>query len=175
MRQGLLQLLKAQDVDRELKVLEEAKSKYPAEISQRQGEIEKAENVLTELTDHVSELESEVADWFLGRTTRDAVDHLSSFSVPCAPVNSVAEAANEPHLSEREIMVEVPDPIAGSIHVTGKMIKFSRTPLVVGSAPLVGEHTDEVLRDILGYSDEQVQALQDDGVVRSAGPAVVPG
>jgi hypothetical protein len=54
-----MQLLRAQDVDGELKVLEEAKSKYPAEISQRQGEIEKAENVLTQLTDRVAKLESQ--------------------------------------------------------------------------------------------------------------------
>ena len=101
----------------------------------------------------------------------DASDHLSSYSVPCAPVNDVEQAANDPHLSEREIMVEVPDPIAGSIHVTGKMIKFSRTPVVVGSAPLVGEHTQEVLRDILGYPEERVQALQDSGVVRRAEPS----
>ena len=54
-----MQLLKAQDVDRELKVLEEAKSKYPAEISQRQGEIERAENILKELTEHIAEVESQ--------------------------------------------------------------------------------------------------------------------
>ena len=95
--------------------------------------------------------------------------------MPCAPVNDVEQAANDPHLSERELMVEVPDPIAGTIHVTGKMIKFSRTPIVVGSAPMVGEHTEEILRDILGYPEEQVQALHDGGVVRRAGPAPVSG
>ncbi|HIC69978.1 MAG TPA: hypothetical protein EYO90_10705, partial [Candidatus Latescibacteria bacterium] len=59
MKEGLMQLLKAQNVDRELKVLEEAKSRYPAEISQRQGEIERAENALTELTDRILELDSQ--------------------------------------------------------------------------------------------------------------------
>ena len=54
-----MQLLKAQDVDRDLRVLEEAKSKYPAGISQRQGEIERAENILAELTARVAELESQ--------------------------------------------------------------------------------------------------------------------
>ena len=54
-----MQLLKAQNVDRELKVLEEAKSRYPTEISQRQGEIERAENALTELTDRILELDSQ--------------------------------------------------------------------------------------------------------------------
>jgi predicted nucleic acid-binding Zn-ribbon protein len=59
MKEGLMQLLKAQNVDRELKVLEEAKSRYPDEISQRQGEISRAENALTELTDRILELENQ--------------------------------------------------------------------------------------------------------------------
>ena len=68
-----------------------------------------------------------------------------------------------------EVLVygEVPDPIAGSIHVTGKMIKLSRTPMVVGSAPKVGEHSQEVLSDILGYSDDRISELHEAGIVRS--------
>ena len=72
-------------------------------------------------------------------------------------------------------MVEVPDPQAGTIHVTGKMVKFSRTPMVVGSAPIIGEHTDNILRETLGYSDEKIQALQNQEIVCSAGPAVISG
>jgi CoA:oxalate CoA-transferase len=117
---------------------------------------------------NAAELEREVGDWFKARQTKEAVDYLSSFSIPCAPVNTVAQAAQEPHLHEREIMVEVPDPIAGRIHVAGKMIKLSRTPMVVGTTPLIGEHTEEILRDILGYSERKVQALQNAGVVLCA-------
>ena len=131
-------------------------------FSTREGRIE-----------YASKLQAELADWFIARTTQDAVDHLSSFSVPCAPVNDVEHAAKEPHLHDREIMVEVPDPIAGSIHVTGKMIKFSRTPMAVGSAPAVGEHTQEILRDTLGYSRQRINALRDHGVVLCAEPATV--
>ena len=126
-------------------------------------------------SEHGPELETELAEWFGARSTKEAVDYLSSFSVPCAPVNTVEEAAIDPHLSERELMVEVPDHEAGSIHVTGKMVKFSRTPMVVGSAPIIGEHTEEVLRDTLGYSDERIRALQDEQVIRLADPAAVPG
>ena len=125
--------------------------------------------------EHGHELEAELAGWFRARSTREAVDYLSGFSVPCAPVNSVEEAAIDPHVSEREIMVEVPDPQAGTMHVTGKMVKFSRTPMVVGSAPLVGEHTGEILRDLLGYSAEQVSELEDGGVVRRAGQTTPSG
>ena len=124
-------------------------------------------------SDRAEELEQEVAGWFLERTMQEASDHLSRFSVPCSPVNDVAQAANDPHLSEREILMEVPDPIAGSIHVAGKMIKFSRTPMVVGSTPTVGEHTEEVLRDVLGYSGERIRALEESGVVRRAEPSAV--
>ena len=126
-----------------------------------------------ERSDRAEELEQEVAGWFLERTMQKASDHLSRFSVPCSPVNDVAQAANDPHLSEREILMEVPDPIAGSIHVAGKMIKFSRTPMVVGSTPMVGEHTEEVLRDVLGYSGERIRALEESGVVRRAEPSAV--
>jgi len=109
-------------------------------------------------------------DWFARRTTRDAVDHLSRFSVPAAPVNSIENAAEDPHVHEREILVEVPDPYAGSIHVSGKTIKFGRTPMEVGTAPTVGEHTEHVLRDILGYSSERLNDLVTGNVVATSGP-----
>ena len=120
-----------------------------------------------------AELEAYLADWFGARTTKEAVDYLSSRSIPCAPVNDVEQAASEPHLHEREILVEVPDPVAGTMYVTGKMVKFSRTPMTVGSAPVVGEHTEDVLSGILNYSQEQIDALERDEVVRSSKPAPV--
>ena len=61
--------------------------------------------------------------------------------------------------------MEVPDPVAGTMWVSGKSIKFSRTPMVVGSAPTVGEHTREILQRIAGYSDAEVDALVDEEVV----------
>ena len=114
-------------------------------------------------------LEAELSEWFAPRTTKEAADTLSSHSVPCSPVNTVAQAATDPHVTEREIMMEVPDPVAGTMWVTGKVIKFSRTPMVVGSTPLVGEHTTEVLRDILGYDDARVRALHEAEIVKSVG------
>ena len=89
-------------------------------------------------------LEAELSLWFSGRTTSEAVSFLSDHGVPCAPINDTPTAAKDPHLSAREVMVQVPDPEAGTMWVTGKMIKFSRTPMEVGSAPVVGEHTDEI-------------------------------
>jgi crotonobetainyl-CoA:carnitine CoA-transferase CaiB-like acyl-CoA transferase len=58
--------------------------------------------------------------------------------------------------------------------VTGKTIKFGRTPMTVGPAPVVGEHTEEILTGVLGYSGDRVRALQDEDVVYCAEPAPVP-
>ncbi len=116
-------------------------------------------------TENVDVLEEGISEWLKLRSTEQAVEDLSAHSIPCAPVNTTEQAANEPQLHEREIMMEVPDPVAGTMWVSGKSIKFSRTPMVVGSAPKVGQHTRELLTDLLGYSDERVQELVDEEVV----------
>ena len=62
-------------------------------------------------------------------------------------------------------MVEVPDPVAGKIHVTGRVIKFSRSGMPVGPAPGIGEHTGDILRGVLGMADTEIDALRERGVV----------
>jgi crotonobetainyl-CoA:carnitine CoA-transferase CaiB-like acyl-CoA transferase len=62
-------------------------------------------------------------------------------------------------------MVEVPDFQAGTIAVSGDFWHFSRTPVVVGSAPRVGEHNEEVLGDILDYSADEIAELYDQKVI----------
>ena len=110
-------------------------------------------------------LESELSEWFSDKTMGEAVEILSSNGVPCSPVNTTAQAAVDPHLADREIIMEVPDPVAGSIHVSGKMIKFGRTEMVVGSAPVVGQHSEEILSAVLGYSEQRINELTNDQVI----------
>ncbi len=114
---------------------------------------------------NVEILEVALAEWFAVRTTEVAVDAMADAGVPCTSVNDIPQAAASPQLWERELLVEVPDPVAGTIHVSGKQIKLSRSEMVVGSAPLVGEHNDEILRTVLGYTPEEVERLRDDGVI----------
>ena len=111
------------------------------------------------------DINSVLSGWFLERKMKEVVDYLSEYSIPCAPVNNVEQAAQESHLHEREILMEVPDPIAGKIHVAEKMIKFSRTEMVVGSTPTVGQHTEEILKDIAEYSEDEIQEMEDGKVV----------
>lgn len=106
-------------------------------------------------------VEEELGEFFAQRTTEDAVNLLSEAGIPCSPVNDVPQAAKSPQIWERELLVEVPDPLAGTMLVSGKFIKLSRSKDVVGSAPLPGEHTDEVLKDILKYTPAQVKKLRE--------------
>ncbi|MEC9321198.1 MAG: CoA transferase [Chloroflexota bacterium] len=119
-------------------------------------------------------LESELSEWFSDKTMGEAVEILSSNGVPCSPVNTTAQAAVDPHLADREIIMEVPDPVAGSIHVSGKMIKFGRTEMVVGSAPVVGQHSEEILSAVLGYSEQRINELTNDQVIGVPSKTILP-
>ncbi len=91
-------------------------------------------------------------------TMKDAIAHFTRHDVVAAPVNTIAQAAQDPHPWERRAMVEVPDFLAGTIAVSGDFWHFSRTPAVVGSTPKVGEHNEEVL-GLLGYSADEIAGL----------------
>ena len=114
---------------------------------------------------HVEEIDAGIEAWCQERTVQEVVEACSREGVPAAPVNDLPQAARDPQVAARELLVEVPDPVAGSIHVAGKMIKLSRTEMVVGPAPSVGQHSEEVLKGLLGYGDEQVAALRREGVL----------
>ncbi len=98
-------------------------------------------------------------------TMKEAVDHFTFHDLTAAPVNDIPQAAADPHPWERRAMVEVPDPIAGTINVSGDFWHFSRTPAVIGPTPMPGEHTEEVLRGLLGYSKNQIEQLRSEQVV----------
>lgn len=110
-------------------------------------------------------MEERLSAWFAARTVKEAVDAFSGLGIPINAVNDIPTAAQEPHLHERELLVEVPDPIAGRIHVSGKFTKLSRSELVVGSAPVPGQHTEEILTTVLDYNAEDVGKLEAEGVI----------
>jgi crotonobetainyl-CoA:carnitine CoA-transferase CaiB-like acyl-CoA transferase len=100
-------------------------------------------------------------------TMKDAIAHFTKHDVVAAPVNTIAQAAKDPHPWERRAMVEVPDFLAGKIAVSGDFWHFSRTPAVVGSTPKVGEHNEEVL-GLLGYSKDEIAKLYTNGVISNS-------
>ena len=111
------------------------------------------------------EIEPELARWFASRTSEQATDALGEAGVPCSPVNDIKSASADPHMSERDVIVEVEDKRAGAIHVTGRVIKFNRSGMPVGIAPEIGEHTGEILSGILDMPEDEISALRQQGVV----------
>jgi crotonobetainyl-CoA:carnitine CoA-transferase CaiB-like acyl-CoA transferase len=99
-------------------------------------------------------------DYCQSRTVAEVVRECTRLDLPAAPVNTLPQAAKDPHIAAREIMVEVPDSVAGKIHVSGKSIHLSRTPMVIGTTPTIGEHTGDVLKGLLQYSERKLAALR---------------
>jgi crotonobetainyl-CoA:carnitine CoA-transferase CaiB-like acyl-CoA transferase len=118
-----------------------------------------------ERTKHKSLVNAEMDKVLSGMTTKEAIDHFTKHDITAAPVNTIAEAAEDPHPWERRALVEVPDFLAGQIAVSGDFWHFSRTPVVIGTTPRVGEHNEEVLGGLLGYTEAEIAALYEKKVV----------
>jgi crotonobetainyl-CoA:carnitine CoA-transferase CaiB-like acyl-CoA transferase len=106
-----------------------------------------------------------VARWCAENTVDHVVSTLLAAEIPVAPVKTIPQAAQDPHLWEREMLVKMPDALAGELHVPGATIKMSKTPGRVGHVPTPGEHTEEILSGLLGYGRATLDALRRDKVI----------
>lgn len=96
------------------------------------------------------------------------VDGLAEIGVPCGPVNDLARVFEDPHVLHRGMRMKMPYPgsEAGELEMMGNPIKFSRTPVDYKlPPPKVGEHTDEVLTEVLDLSEEEIAALRAQGTI----------
>jgi len=86
---------------------------------------------------------------------------------PCGPINNFEQVFSMPHVKEREMLVEMEHPAIGVLPLVGSPLKMGATPVQYQlPPPLMGEHTRAVLKDALGYSDEQVQGLLERGCIK---------
>jgi len=100
------------------------------------------------------------------KTTAKWIGLLEPAGIMCGPVNNIAQVVNDPHVQEREMIVEVEHPRVGKLKVTGTPMKFNRTPCKIEKAcPDVGEHTMEILCGMLGMSPEDVEKLRKEGAI----------
>lgn len=112
------------------------------------------------------ELTRLLQDVFFGRTTTEWIEVLEAAGVPNGPINNVAQVFEEPQVKARGIRMKLPHPVAGEVDSVASPMRFSGTPLSFERAPpLLGQHTDEVLRGLLGKSDAELVRLRADGVV----------
>lgn len=103
---------------------------------------------------------------FITRDRDDWIRLLDEADVAAAPVYNVAEAMSDPHVNHRELVVEVDHPKIGKVKLLRSPFRFSDTPVTPRvRPPLYGEHTREILTDVVGASEQEISGLQEEGVI----------
>ena len=108
---------------------------------------------------------NEIERWTKTKTKFEVMEILNPLNVPCGPVLSMKELAEEPSLRASGTVVEVDHPTRGSYLTVGNPIKLSDSPSEVERAPLLGEHTRDILQNVLGMTDQELEAAQGEGAV----------
>lgn len=118
---------------------------------------------------HLKELVATIEEWIQSQENDDvAITKLKAYHVPIAPILSVAEAAQHPHLRQRGTVRTIRDPILGEFDAPGFAFRFSDFPQPLPlQAPTLGEHNKEILTQWLGYSESEVRALESKGILCS--------
>ncbi len=107
-----------------------------------------------------------IADILRTRTVDHWMASLRAANVPAGPINDFAQVLNDPQIRHREVLQQVPHTLSGTMPFIGNPVKFSDTPVTYHRGPpLLGEHTAEVLRELLDMDDTAIAALQKQGVV----------
>jgi len=109
-----------------------------------------------------------IGEFALKYTKRELMAILNPLEVPCGPVMGTEDLANDEHVRGRDMWVELDHPQRGKWWNVGMPIKLSDSPARIERSPLLGEHTEEILKAVLGYSEERIAQL------KSAGAFSVP-
>ena len=106
-----------------------------------------------------------IEQWTMTRTKFEAMAELNAHDIPCGPILSMKEIAEDPSLRATGTVVEVDHPTRGKYLTVGNPIKMSDSPTDVERSPLLGEHTDEILREVLHYDAERIAAVHASGAL----------
>jgi len=113
-----------------------------------------------------AEITRTLQDLFLKRTKREWIELLDAAGVPNGPINDVAQVFEEPQVRARGVKIQLQHPVAGTLPMVASPMRFSDTALEYKlPPPLLGQHTDEILRTVLGRSESEVAELRANGVI----------
>jgi formyl-CoA transferase len=106
-----------------------------------------------------------VEKWTETKDKFEAMEILNKYDIPCGPILSMKEIAEEQSLRKTGTVVEVDHPTRGKYLTVGNPIKLSDSPADVRRSPLLGEHTTEILRKVLGYSEKELAEIKSSGAI----------
>ncbi len=115
--------------------------------------------------ERLDEVYALVESWSLGYTKFEVTEKLNAIDVPCGPIMDTSDLIADEHLKVREMIVEVAHPQRGTFKTVGSPIKLSDSPVEVFSSPLLGQHTADVLHELMGYDTVKVEQLRQEGVI----------
>ncbi len=113
----------------------------------------------------LNEVFDAIEDWTMTKTKFEVLEICNPLNIPVGPILSMKELAEEPSLRETGTIVEVEHPERGTYLTVGNPVKLSDSPSDVVRSPLLGEHTDEILREVVGLSDNDIAAARDEGAI----------
>jgi formyl-CoA transferase len=108
---------------------------------------------------------SMIEEWTMTKDKLEVMKILNQHSIPCGPVLDMKDLIEDESLAARGIVVEVEHPERGAFKTVGNPIKLSDSPTEIRSSPLLGEHTEEILRELVGYDDAAIEAARVDGAI----------
>lgn len=133
----------------------------------REDLVEKDEfKTIAARSQRIEECDKIVADWTSQHCIDDIIEECNKANLPCAKVNKISEMAVDEQLLYRKMIREVDMPKLGKMKVNGPVIKMSNTPTdIFRTAPLLGADTNDVMKNILHYSDEKISDLKENNVI----------
>lgn len=114
-----------------------------------------------------AELKPIIEEWLSDKKIDDVVDMLLEAGIPAAPINTIDRVAKDPHIAgARKMFVEIDHPKAGKLKMTGNQIKLTNHKIdTFTPAPVLSQHTEEILSEYLNISEEDIDRLRDEQVV----------
>jgi len=109
-----------------------------------------------------------IEQWTMTKTKFEAMEILNEYDIPCGPILSMKELAEEPSLRTTGTVVEVDHPKRGKYLSVGNPIKLSDSISEVKRSPLLGEHNDEILKDVLGFKADEIAEIKNSGALSAA-------
>jgi formyl-CoA transferase len=115
--------------------------------------------------ERLDEVYALVEAWSSQYTKFEVMDILNEIDVPCGPIMATEDLIKDEHLRSRQMIVDVEHPARGTFTTVGCPLKLSESPVEIMSSPLLGEHTEEILTETLGYKAEDVQRMREAGAI----------